>query len=166
MSKRLVCVAKETLAWQEYEDPPLEAGQVRVRTEHAAAKHGTEMAFYKGYALPRGPFDPEYQVHRAERASAPHYPFAIGNMIVGPVVEVGPEVTQIALGDRVCTYSGFAETRVAQQERCWIMPEGMSWQSAVCLDPAEFALGAVRDGHVRLGDAAAVFGLGAIGLMV
>jgi threonine dehydrogenase-like Zn-dependent dehydrogenase len=35
----------------------------------------------------------------------------------------------------------------------------------VCLDPLVFALGAVRDGGVRLGDAVAVFGLGAIGLM-
>jgi threonine dehydrogenase-like Zn-dependent dehydrogenase len=34
------------------------------------------------------------------------------------------------------------------------------------LDPAEFALGAVRDGNVRLGDRVAVFGLGAIGLVV
>ena len=42
----------------------------------------------------------------------------------------------------------------------------MPWQAAVCLDPADFALGAVRDGHVRLGDAVAVFGMGAIGLMV
>ncbi|MBC7238357.1 MAG: zinc-binding alcohol dehydrogenase, partial [Chloroflexi bacterium] len=42
---------------------------------------------------------------------------------------------------------------------------GMSWKWAVCLDPAEFALGAVRDGRVRVGDAVAVFGLGAIGLM-
>jgi threonine dehydrogenase-like Zn-dependent dehydrogenase len=36
----------------------------------------------------------------------------------------------------------------------------------VCLDPADFAMGAVRDGHVRVGDAAAVLGMGAIGLMV
>jgi len=35
----------------------------------------------------------------------------------------------------------------------------------VCLDPADFALGAIRDGHVRVGDAVAIFGMGAIGLM-
>jgi threonine dehydrogenase-like Zn-dependent dehydrogenase len=32
-------------------------------------------------------------------------------------------------------------------------------------DPASFAVGGVRDGHVRLGDRVAVFGLGAIGQM-
>ena len=41
----------------------------------------------------------------------------------------------------------------------------MTWQEAVCLDPATVALGGIRDGHVRLGDRVAVFGLGAIGLM-
>jgi threonine dehydrogenase-like Zn-dependent dehydrogenase len=41
----------------------------------------------------------------------------------------------------------------------------MSWKTAMCYDPAQFALGAVRDGHVRLGDNVAVFGLGAIGQM-
>jgi threonine dehydrogenase-like Zn-dependent dehydrogenase len=46
------------------------------------------------------------------------------------------------------------------------MPEGVPWQAAVCLDPADFALGAVRDGQVRIGDAVAVFGMGAIGLLV
>ena len=33
------------------------------------------------------------------------------------------------------------------------------------LDPAEFAIGAVRDGNLRLGDNVAVFGMGAIGLV-
>jgi threonine dehydrogenase-like Zn-dependent dehydrogenase len=37
--------------------------------------------------------------------------------------------------------------------------------SAVCLDPADFALGAIRDGNVRAGDVVAVFGTGAIGVM-
>ena len=36
---------------------------------------------------------------------------------------------------------------------------------ARALDPADFALGAVRDGHLRLGDVVAVFGMGAIGLV-
>ena len=39
----------------------------------------------------------------------------------------------------------------------------MPWKNALCLDPAQFALGGIRDGHVRLGDRVAVFGLGAIG---
>lgn len=165
MPKRLVCTDKEKLEWQTYEDEPLGEGQVRIRTAFAAAKHGTEMAFYKGYALDRGVFDPEYQLFRSRPESKTGYPFAVGNMVVGDVIEVGPRVTQISEGDRVCAYSSFRETAVAHESRCWKMPAGMSWKSAVCLDPADFAMGAVRDGHVRVGDTVAVFGLGAIGLM-
>ena len=87
-------------------------------------------------------------------------------MLVGPVVEVGPGVTNLALGDRVCAYSGFRNMAVLNERNCWKMGADMSWKSAVCLDPGEFALEAVRDSHLRIGDAVAVFGLGAIGLMV
>lgn len=163
MPRQLMCVDKERLEWQEYEEQPVGQGQVRVRVEFAAAKHGTEMALYKGYAFERGVYDREYQLFRP--ASGSPYPVAVGNMIVGLVEEVGPGVSRLAVGDRVCAYSGFRESRVVAESACWKLPEGMPWQSAVCLDPAEFALGAVRDGHVRVGDAVAVFGLGAIGLM-
>ena len=54
---------------------------------------------------------------------------------------------------------------MVSEAQCFKMPEYMSWKSAVCVDPADFAFAAVRDGHVRIGDAVAVFGLGAIGLM-
>lgn len=165
MAKRLVCVAKEALEWRSFVPEVPGARQVRIRTEFAAAKHGTEMAFFKGYAMPRGAFDPEYQLFRPAAPDAARYPVGVGNMVVGTVEEVGHEVTELAAGDRVCAYSGFADVVVTAAERCWKMPTGMDWRSAVCLDPAEFAFNAVRDGHVRIGDAVAVFGLGAIGLM-
>ena len=165
MPKRLVCTAKGQLAWQEYEEPPLRPGQVRIRAQFAAAKHGTEMAFFKGYGTERGRYDPEYGLFRKDTEGRSPYPFAVGNMIVGIVEEVAADVSAVALGDRVCAYSGFRETCVVGQGACWKLPQGMSGKSAVCLDPADFALGAVRDGHVRIGDAVAIFGLGAIGLM-
>jgi len=166
MGRHLICVAKGKLEWREEPDPVLGQGQVRVRSEFAAAKHGTEMAFFKGYALDRGPYDAEYQLHRPERAEGIGYPSSVGNMLVGPVVEVGPGVTSLALGDRVCAYSGFCDMAVFNESNCWKMGPDMSWKSAVCLDPGEFAFEAVRDSHLRIGDAVAVFGLGAIGLMV
>ena len=45
------------------------------------------------------------------------------------------------------------------------MPEDMPWQNAVCYDPAQFAMGGVRDSQIRLGDTCCVMGLGAIGLI-
>lgn len=87
-------------------------------------------------------------------------------MIVGRVETVGPGVSRINVGDRVAVHGAFRDIHVAPEERCWKMSKDMPWQSAVCLDPADFGMGAVRDGQVRVGDAVAVFGLGAIGLMV
>jgi threonine dehydrogenase-like Zn-dependent dehydrogenase len=166
MAKRLVCTKPGELAWQEVTLPTLRPTQVRIRPEHAAAKHGTEMAFFKGYALARGQYNNE--LHLFEKVADPQsaYPFAVGNMVVGMIEEAGAAVSRLAVGDRVCAYSPFADALVREERQCWLMPAGMPWQTAVCLDPAEFALGAVRDGHVRLGDNVALFGLGAIGLVV
>lgn len=149
MPRKLICVEPGKLEWQEYEPPALEPGQVRVQAKFAAAKHGTEMAFFKGY--------------RPEAVG--WCPSGVGNMIVGTVSEVGPGVTTLAIGDRICAHGSFQEIWTGPEGACWKMPEAMSWKSAVCLDPADFAFAAVRDGHVRIGDGVAIFGLGAIGLM-
>ncbi len=169
MPKKLICTGRGRLEWQTYDDAPLAPDQVRVRAEYGAAKHGTEMALFHGYGFDRGAWDADLMLfHAPPEAELPAetYQVALGNMIVGPVIERGADVTDIALGQRVCLYSGFRDTVTAPASACWPLSEGMSWRSAVCLDPADFALGAVRDGHVRPGDAVAVFGLGAIGLMV
>ena len=169
MPRKLMCVGRERLEWQSYEDPRLAPDQVRVRAEFGAAKHGTEMSLFKGYGFDRGPFDAELGVFEGLPEGPEHaevYEAGLGNMIVGRVVGRGADVSDVAVGQRVCLYSGFRDTVTAPASACWPMPEGMLWRSAVCLDPADFALGAVRDGHVRAGDAVAVFGLGAIGLMV
>lgn len=164
--KALYCVSKEQLAWRAYEPGEVGDGQVRVAIERGAAKHGTEMSFYTGYHFEHGRYDSETQLCEPPLADAERYPVAMGNMQVGRVTEAGAEVSDLHEGDRVCFYSGFCESAVVTADACYKMPPSMSWKSAVCLDPLDFALGAVRDGHVRIGDAVAVFGMGAIGLMV
>lgn len=87
-------------------------------------------------------------------------------MVVGRVTQVGTAVERYHLNDRVLAYSGFATTTTVNEHECWKLPDTVPWQSAMCIDPADFAMSAIRDGKVRLGDAVAVFSLGAIGLMV
>lgn len=165
MPKQLFCPSPERFEWREYEDPELEEGQVLIHSQFSAAKHGTEMAFHKGYAAARGRFDREYQLFMPVESPGPGGGGGGGNMTVGKVVAVGPGVTDLAAGDRVLTHGGFRQTHIRPEERCWKLPEDFPWTSAVCLDPADFAMGAVRDGHVRVGDGVAIFGMGAIGLM-
>jgi len=167
MPRQLMLVKPGELAIGEYELPDLGEGQVRVKSEFGAAKHGTEMAGFKGYARGRGRYDNELGVFVTSGGPlAPFKPHATGgNMFVGTVTELGAGVTDVAVGDRVLGYGGFREIHTTAASRCRQMPEGLSWKSAVCLDPADFAMAAVRDGNVRIGDAVAVFGMGAIGLL-
>jgi len=51
------------------------------------------------------------------------------------------------------------------EDRVFQAPPGLSDQELVCIDPATVALMAVREGNIRIGDTAAIFGLGAIGLI-
>lgn len=164
MPKELVGIAPGTLRWREYEDPPLGRGDVRVASQHAVAKHGTEMSFFKGYANPRGSYDRDLGLFTGQARADAGY--GVGNMFAGTVVEAGAAVTGLRAGDRVFAYGSFRESHVLPAERCYRLQPGVSWKSALCLDPAVFAMGSVRDGHVRLGDRMAVFGLGAIGLVV
>ncbi len=164
MPRELVALAKEQAALCDYESPPVQPDQIRVRTHFAAAKHGTEMALFRGYASPRGRYDPDYQLFRAEETGV-RYPLKLGNACVGEVIEVGAAVQQFQPGDLVFRYAPFREEHVWTAAGVRPMPPDMPWQAAVCLDPADFALGALRDGHIRIGDAVAVFGLGAIGLI-
>ena len=151
------------MEWREYEEPKLAPDQVRIRSRFGAAKHGTELA-----GTDRGRWDESLQLWRpADPQSTPPAPAArgVGNMTVGDVEEAGPQVTDLAVGDRVLTYGEFRPRHVREPARCWKIPAALSWKSAVCLDPADFAFGAIRDGNVRIGDKVAVFGIGAIGLM-
>ncbi|MBI2942223.1 MAG: zinc-binding alcohol dehydrogenase [Chloroflexi bacterium] len=166
--RELVAIAPRQPVLREYVDRPLEVGEVRIKTKFGAPKHGTELGSYRG----TGPFvtrrwDRERHIFlpRAE-APAELFPLALGNMGVGQIVEVAPDVTRFVVGDRVFGHLPLRETHTVSAERVERLPEGMSPAAAVCLDPAEFALGAVRDAHIRLGDRVAVFGLGAIGLLV
>ena len=164
MPRELYAPAREQVAFREFESEAPGPGQVRVRSLFGAAKHGTEMSIFKGYGSGRGSYDRDLRIFLPAGGREP-YPCPLGNMCVGEVAELGPGTTRLGVGDRVFSHGPFRE------EHCWPetvrrLPDGLPWQAAVCLDPADFALGAVRDGHVRLGDAVAVFGMGAIGLMV
>ena len=166
MPRELIASAKEQVAFRDVTSPNLQEGQLRVKSLFGAAKHGTEMALYKGYASPRGAYDEDYRIFRSEEPSMVKYPLGLGNSCVGEVTELGPNVTKFKMGDKVFRHSSLKEEHIWHEDEVWTLPDGVPWQAAVCLDPADFALGAIRDGNVRLGDAVAVFGMGAIGLLV
>lgn len=165
MPKELICTAPQTLQWRAYEERPLAGGEVLIVAEAVAAKHGTEIALYKGY-YDRGGYDASLGMFTRSLSPEWKYPHRMGNMLVGRVSQVAGDAGGLAVGDRVLTFGSFRPTHIRKPAACWKMPPNLAWQDAVCMDPAHFAFSAMRDGDLRIGDAVAVFGLGAIGLML
>lgn len=165
MPKELIATAPRTPGYRDYTEPELGPRQVRVRSLFGAFKHGTELIEYRDESpFKDSRYDSEWQMFvKAENSI--RFPRGLGNMIVGEITEVGSEVSSLKAGDRVTAHSSLRETCVWSDTVRALTP-GMPWHAAVCFDPLCFALAAVRDGQVRLGDNVAVFGLGAIGLLI
>ncbi|MBO0780564.1 MAG: zinc-binding alcohol dehydrogenase [Ktedonobacteraceae bacterium] len=172
MPRQLIAAAPRKAALVEYEEREVQPNEVKVRVEYAAPKHGSELAAFRG----ESPHTAEYYdedwhmfLPRDAQDKANDGGFGrwnLGNQCVGIITEVGSAVTGYVAGERVCFYGGIREShiiRAVDNHNLKKMPTSMSWQNAVCYDPAQFALGAIRDGHVRIGDRVAIFGLGAIG---
>src|SRR5918998_6882599 len=164
MPRELIALEPRKPVLREYEEPELRLRQIRIRTEFASPKHGTEMVGYRDEPSARMAYDPEWGCMVPNPADEGPRNFPLGNMAVGVVTEVGPEVTRCGVGDRVFGHLPIRETHSVDEGAVDPLPEGLEAEALVCLDPAVMAL-AMRDAEVRLGDQVAVFGLGAIGLM-
>ncbi|MEW6228205.1 MAG: zinc-binding alcohol dehydrogenase [Bacillota bacterium] len=166
MPTEVVAIAPRQAVFREYEEPPvIPPNAVRVRTEFGSVKHGTELRMYRGISpFSDSRYNEAFHAFVSDQPGA-SFPMGLGNMCVGVVVEVGKDVRHVRVGDRVAGYGALRETHLWSEEQVRILPVNMTWKEAVCYDPAQFALSGLRDGHVRIGDRVAVFGLGAIGLL-
>lgn len=172
MPRQLVATAPRKAEVMEYELQALQPDHVRVKVHYASPKHGSELAAFRNESPHINDYyDEEWHTFlaRDDQGKEEHGNFGkwnLGNQWVGIISEVGDQVKDYEVGDRVCGYGGIREiatVRAVDNYYLLKMSDSMSWQSAVCFDPAQFALGAIRDAHVRAGDRVAVFGLGAIG---
>jgi len=165
MPRELIATAPRTPVIQEYEELPLGATEIRIKTEFASPKHGTELVGYRNDPVANRPYDFAWgaNIPRSAEVGLQGFPRPLGNMAVGTVVEIGPEVTRFAIGDRVIGHFPIRETQTVDQSGADLLPESISAEAAVCLDPLVMAL-AMRDAGIKLGDRVAIFGLGAIGL--
>lgn len=164
MPRELIAVAPRTPELRVYEEPPLGARQIRIRTEFASPKHGTELVGYRDSPAAQHPYNRAWGAVMPRPASAGSgFPKPLGNMAVGTVTAIGPDVARHKVGDRVFGHFPIRETQTVAETHADPMPPGLSDEAAVCLDPAVMAF-PVRDANIGLGDRVAVFGMGAIGL--
>lgn len=123
-------------------------------------------------------------------------PLVMGHEFVGDIVKVGSDVATIKVGDRVvaehvigcgkCTYceqgkrnlcknptviglqkpGALAEYLVIPEELVYKLPDELSYDDGVLVEPLSIAVYAVRKAGVDVGDEVAVVGQGPVGLLV
>jgi threonine dehydrogenase-like Zn-dependent dehydrogenase len=166
MLKELKLGANKKAVLVEYTDRAPAEGEVKVKSAYGAPKHGTELNVYEHDPHAQSYYDEDAHIFKKREVPDSAYgKSGLGNMWVGEIVELGSGVSGFSLGERVAGYGNLKPTHITRQENILKMAGRMSWQEAVCFDPLQFAMGGVRDGHVRLGDMVLISGLGAIGLM-
>lgn len=107
---------------------------------------------------------PEVLQSRGRYQYAPDLPFTPGSEVAGVVLEAPADAT-VSAGDRVAAFTmtgGFAEQAVAEAERCFRLPEAVSYAAGAALPlnylTVEFALG--QRGRLAAGETLLVHGAG------
>ena len=137
---------------EEYEEKPLQAGYVRAVSDYGAPKHGTELHGYEKDPFAGVYYDESTHIFRPrEEAMVYDGKSGLGNMWVGRITHIGEGVEGLEIGQRVAGYGNLKNTHTVNAEEVLVMPDTMTWKEAVCYDPLQFALGGIRDGHVRMG---------------
>ena len=165
----LLLTAPYTLALTPYDEPTLQAGEVRARAMLSALSHGTEVSLYRGTApFHERAFDPAMRLFRPAEA-AQSYPTRLGYEWIGRVTEIAPDVTGFVVGDTVHLPLPHRETHVfgvAAMVAHGVEPlAGLEPECAALLQSTGIALQALHDARIKVGDVVVVFGLGALGLL-
>jgi len=167
------------------EDPPVGAGQVKVRFG-AGGICGSDLSYYSKGRV--GDF-------------AVMQPLCLGHEVSGEVDEVGAGVTRVRKGDRVAinpnqpcrvcrtcragkghlclkmNFYGsaavfphiqgvFREVIVANEEQCFVVPKSCDFRTAAMAEPLAVALHAVRRAGSLIGKSVLVTGVGPIGSLL
>lgn len=165
MSKEFFVTAPETIEFHKYSEPQLLEDEVRIKSLVSGIKTGTEMALYQGKTpFLDQQFDPLLRLFRPKEGKG-LYPCNLGSWLTGIVEEVGSKVKKFKPGDRVHGGLPHRPTNVCKEDALYILKEGMSPETALFTDPTIFALQAVHDAQIKVGDNVAVFGLGVLGLL-
>jgi 2-desacetyl-2-hydroxyethyl bacteriochlorophyllide A dehydrogenase len=151
-------------------DAPLrELGPTDILTEtlFSGISAGTEMNIYSAKAPQwRTRHDPETGLFVPSDEPDMQYPVAYGYATVGRVVEVGPEVTKVAVGDLVYAPAPHQSAAVLDQDWVVKLPELADPRVGVLNANLNTAYNGVLDAHPNLGDVVVVSGLGVIGLLL
>lgn len=185
--KALVYHGRNDVRHESVADPRVAAGEVLLKVKYAGLCH-TDINEYR-----HGPLFVAKSPHpRTGRCM----PIVLGHEFSGEVIEVGAEVSNIKVGDRVavnavdfcgeCAYcktravnlcssvafigfgrdGGFAELASVPARCCFHLSPSLSYRAGALVEPFSVALHAVKRVGVVIGSRVAVIGGGAVGLCV
>lgn len=159
------------ITFEEYQEIPLVANQVRVKAVMSAVSHGTEISLFRGTSpFHNKQFDPKLRLF-TEATEKQAYPIRLGYEWVGRVTEVGESVESFSVGDLVHLPMPHRQTQTfvpSEMHDIGVtgpLPKQMTPEQAVFLGTTSIALQAVHDAHIKVGDRVTVFGLGVLGLL-
>ena len=150
--------APRTLEVCEADLPRLAEGQIQVRTDFSGISGGTEMLAYRGEIDPTIPLDETL----GALAGTFTYPFSYGYSCVG---RVEASMSPLSEGTLVFAFHPHQDRFVVDAADA-VVVEGIRPRLATLLPLAETALQATLDAGCLYGDAVAVMGLGAVGILV
>jgi threonine dehydrogenase-like Zn-dependent dehydrogenase len=155
-------------------DRPLRSGELRLRSVLSGVSHGTEMNLYRASSpFDSRTFDPRLRAFVPGDGSAEAGPRPMGYEMVSRVEEVGPDVESVAIDDLVHTGTPHQDRTLVSLAELQqfgyplvVLPRDADPRPALFVSLGSVALQAIHDARIKVGDAVAVSGLGAIGLLV
>lgn len=154
-------VNEQSVEVREEAKPHPGPGEVLVESHYSAVSPGTEMLIYRGQ-FPEGvQIDATIEALRGNLA----YPLKYGYSVVGIVIELGEDVPPGWAGRRVFAFHPHESAFVTKPETLIPIPGDILDEEAVFLPNMETAVNFILDGQPKLGEKAAVFGQGIVGLL-
>lgn len=155
MAQRIVFLGKGLVGYEDIETTgPLPANYVRLKATTTLVSTGTEGIVFQQLFAPGTHWDNWVK-----------YPFAPGYSMVSVVQEVGQNVTNLVVGQRVVTRNSHRAFVDADAAKAVVIPDGVSDADASWFALSKIAFMAWKAGDVKLGDDILIIGAGPIGQM-
>ena len=140
--------------------PDLGPDEVRIQAVASAISQGTELLVY------RGQVPPDLGLDLPTLRGSFHFPIKYGYASVGRVVEVGPAVETLGVGDLAFVLHPHQTEYVVPAALAVRLPSDLDPELGVFTANLETAINVLLDAHPRLGERLLIFGQGTVGLLV
>lgn len=164
MARGLFIVGSKTVELRDIAERDLGPYEAKVKTLFSGISHGTEMNSYRGISpLMRKEFDEKMRLFMNVANGDYTCPQRPGYENVGRVIQIGDKVTKLTVGDLVFAPTYHQTISIVSENTPSKLPRNIPLQCGIFVSRLEFALNAILDARISLGETIVVFGLGVIG---